>query len=133
MTPSTASSTATGDARRITLHLLDELFSGAGSQQTGFRLWDGTPWPDAGPRPATVVLQHPGALRTMLLSGNELGLAEAYPYDDFDLEGDIESVLDHDVSNGFTHGRLNVYQTLLVKPDENGGSGLPLTREDWYA
>jgi len=24
-------------------------------------------------------------------------------------------------------------QTLLVKPDENGGSGLPLTREDWYA
>jgi cyclopropane-fatty-acyl-phospholipid synthase len=34
---------------------------------------------------------------------------------------------------GFTHGRLNVYQTLLVKPDDNGASGLPLTRADWHA
>jgi len=32
---------------------------------------------------------------------------------------------------GFRQGRLNVYQTLLVKPDR-GASGLPLTREDWY-
>jgi hypothetical protein len=94
MTPSTASSTGTGNARRITLRLLDELFSGTGGQQAGFRLWDGTPWPDAGPRPATVVLQHPGALRAMLLPGHELGLAEAYLYDDFDVEGDIENVFD---------------------------------------
>jgi cyclopropane-fatty-acyl-phospholipid synthase len=28
-------------------------------------------------------------------------------------------------------GRLGVYHTLLAKPS-NGGSGLPLTREDWY-
>jgi cyclopropane-fatty-acyl-phospholipid synthase len=33
---------------------------------------------------------------------------------------------------GFANGRLNVYQTLLVKPDEQGRSGLPLMREDWY-
>lgn len=33
---------------------------------------------------------------------------------------------------GFQTGRLNLYQTLLVKPDE-GDSGLPLTRADWYA
>jgi len=26
---------------------------------------------------------------------------------------------------------LNLYQTLLLKPDE-GRSGLPLTRADWY-
>ena len=32
---------------------------------------------------------------------------------------------------GFSAGWLNVYQTLLVKPDE-GRSGLPLTRADWY-
>jgi cyclopropane-fatty-acyl-phospholipid synthase len=32
---------------------------------------------------------------------------------------------------GFETGRLNVYQALLVKPD-NGASGLPLTRSDWY-
>jgi cyclopropane-fatty-acyl-phospholipid synthase len=35
-------------------------------------------------------------------------------------------------AHGFSVGRLNVYQALLVKPDENGRSGLPLTRADWY-
>ena len=33
---------------------------------------------------------------------------------------------------GFESGRLNVYQTLLVKPGPGGESGLPLTREDLY-
>ena len=33
---------------------------------------------------------------------------------------------------GFETNRLNVYQALLVKPDQ-GRSGLPLTRADWYA
>jgi cyclopropane-fatty-acyl-phospholipid synthase len=32
---------------------------------------------------------------------------------------------------GFAAGLLNVFQTLLLKPDE-GRSGLPLTRADWY-
>lgn len=32
---------------------------------------------------------------------------------------------------GFRTGRINVYQTLLSKPD-NGVSGLPLQRADWY-
>jgi len=31
----------------------------------------------------------------------------------------------------FRTGRLNVYQTLLAKP-QHGDSGLPLTRENWY-
>ena len=34
-------------------------------------------------------------------------------------------------AHGFSVGWLNVYQTLLLKPDE-GRSGLPLTRADWY-
>ncbi len=33
---------------------------------------------------------------------------------------------------GMQTGRLNVYQALFAKPDR-GVSGLPLTREDWYA
>jgi cyclopropane-fatty-acyl-phospholipid synthase len=33
---------------------------------------------------------------------------------------------------GFDANRLNVHQTLLVKPDR-GRSGLPLVRADWYA
>lgn len=32
----------------------------------------------------------------------------------------------------FREGKINVYQTLLVKPDTAGRSGLPLTRADWY-
>jgi cyclopropane-fatty-acyl-phospholipid synthase len=32
---------------------------------------------------------------------------------------------------GFAAGLLNVYQTVLLKPDK-GRSGLPLTRKDWY-
>jgi cyclopropane-fatty-acyl-phospholipid synthase len=35
-------------------------------------------------------------------------------------------------AHGFTTGRLNVNQALLVKPAAGGASGLPLTREDWY-
>jgi cyclopropane-fatty-acyl-phospholipid synthase len=32
----------------------------------------------------------------------------------------------------FTVGRINVLQTLLVKPDGSGRSHLPLTRADWF-
>jgi cyclopropane-fatty-acyl-phospholipid synthase len=35
-------------------------------------------------------------------------------------------------AHGFRTGRLNIYQTLLSKP-QRGKSGLPLTRADWYA
>jgi len=41
-----------------------------------------------------VVLKHPGALRAMFLPGNEVGLAEAYLYDDFDVEGEMEAVFE---------------------------------------
>ena len=33
---------------------------------------------------------------------------------------------------GFVNGVYNLHQELLVKPD-NGKSGLPLMRSDWYA
>lgn len=33
---------------------------------------------------------------------------------------------------GFSAGRLNVYQSLLVKQDAKGRSHLPLSRADWY-
>ena len=35
-------------------------------------------------------------------------------------------------ADGFRAARLNLYQTLLVKPDR-GVSGLPMTRADWYS
>jgi cyclopropane-fatty-acyl-phospholipid synthase len=79
-------------AVRLTLDLLELLFTGDAAHQVGVRLWDGTCWPDEAPRPAVLVLKHPGALRAMLLPGTEVGLGEAYLYDDFDIEGSIESV-----------------------------------------
>ena len=80
------------DAARITLKLLDDLVGRQNGGQVGVRLWDGTRWPDDRPRDATLVLRHPGAMRAMFRTGTELALAEAYLYDDFDVEGDIESI-----------------------------------------
>jgi cyclopropane-fatty-acyl-phospholipid synthase len=58
------------------------------------RLWDGTTWGAEPGQPArfTLVLNHPGALRKMLLPPMELALGEAYIYGDFDVEGDMEGV-----------------------------------------
>jgi len=84
----------TDEAAHWTLHALDELFCDDRGCPVGVRLWDGTPWLDDALRPATLVLKHPGALRAMFLPGTELALAEAYLYDDLDIEGSIESVFD---------------------------------------
>jgi cyclopropane-fatty-acyl-phospholipid synthase len=77
-----------------TIQVLGEIFAGCSLKRVAVRLWNGTPWPDERHRAATLVLQHPGALRRMFLPGSEIGLAEAYMYDDFDLEGDIEAAFD---------------------------------------
>lgn len=76
----------------ITLGLLRDLFKGEILEKVGVRLWDATPWPDDKPRSTILVLNHPGALRSMLLPGTEVGLGEAYLYNDFDVEGNLESV-----------------------------------------
>ena len=80
------------DATRLTLRLLGELFAGDGASGVGVCLWNGVRWPDDAPREVTLVLKHPGALRAMFLPGHELGLAEAYLYDDFDIQGNVEAV-----------------------------------------
>ena len=88
-------------AAELTRSLLSTLFAPATGLRTpdtdggqagiAARLWDGSRWPDDRPSPrATLVLKHPGALRAMFLSGTELRLSEAYLYDDFDVEGDLE-------------------------------------------
>src|SRR5260370_36428608 len=78
------------------------------------RLWDGTVWrpePAAGePTRFTIVLQHPGALRKMFLPPNELTLGEAYIYNDFDIEGDIEAVFS--IADQFLEGRWGKVEQL---------------------
>lgn len=79
-------------AAGITRSILADIFRIDGASPVTVRLWDGTTWPDDAPRRATLVLRHPGALRAMFGSGTELGLSEAFLYDDFDIEGDVEGV-----------------------------------------
>jgi cyclopropane-fatty-acyl-phospholipid synthase len=92
-TPQTPSSHLDAAAGR-TLRLLDQLFAGRGGDRIGVRLWDGRAWPAGDPRPVTLLLRHPGALRAAFLPGTELALAEAYLYDDLDVVGDIEAVFE---------------------------------------
>jgi cyclopropane-fatty-acyl-phospholipid synthase len=74
-----------------TLRLLNGLLAHTTLVDVGFRLWDGTAWPDQEPRAATIVLKHPGAVREMFASGTEKGLAEAFIAGHFDVEGDLEA------------------------------------------
>ncbi len=57
------------------------------------RLWDGTELPASGKSNFSMVLNHPGALRRMFTPPIELSLGEAFIRNDFDIEGDIFSVL----------------------------------------
>jgi cyclopropane-fatty-acyl-phospholipid synthase len=73
---------------------LSALFKDYPAPNFQVRLWDGTVW-GAEKQPCfTLVLKHPGALRTMFSSPSELTLGEAYIHDDFDIEGDIEAAFD---------------------------------------
>jgi cyclopropane-fatty-acyl-phospholipid synthase len=78
---------------QLTLDILNQLFDRTALQTVGFRLWDGTSWPDEAPRPTTIVLNHPGALRRIFReTGSDLSIGEAYIYEDFNIEGDIYAV-----------------------------------------
>src|SRR5579871_888503 len=82
------------DAAQTTMSLLKEIFASYHPRAFAIRLWDGTVWePEPGyPARFTLILQHPGALRKMFLPVSELSLAEAYIYNDIDIEGDIEAI-----------------------------------------
>src|ERR1039458_4369134 len=89
----TSTISARYDYVQTTLSILREVFSSYHPRNFAVRLWDGTTW-DAEPGQQslfTMVLQHPGALRRMLMHVNDVALGEAYVYDDFDIEGDIEA------------------------------------------
>lgn len=77
--------------KEITLHILETLLGSISG--VAVRLWDGQIWGD--PRPeVTLDLQTPGALREMLLSGDEKGMVEAYLYNDVDIQGKVEAIFD---------------------------------------
>jgi hypothetical protein len=86
--------TATRSEIDTTTRVLNELFANRPLRHVSFRFWDGTTWPEAEPRAATIVLKHSAALREMFATGTEKALAEAFLRDDFDIEGDIEAAFE---------------------------------------
>jgi cyclopropane-fatty-acyl-phospholipid synthase len=80
-------------AVQASFDFLRDLFAGYGPRDFAVRAWDGSIWePDAGqPARFTVVLQHPGAVRKMFWPPSKYTLAEAYIYDDIDIEGDFHA------------------------------------------
>jgi cyclopropane-fatty-acyl-phospholipid synthase len=76
-----------------TVQILNEML-GKVSNIIGVRFWNGASWPDDQTRQVTLVLQHPAALTQMFSAGTEVGLAEAYLHNDFDIEGNIAALFE---------------------------------------
>src|SRR6266496_2726360 len=81
-------------ALQTSITFLQEIFGIYPQRDFVVRLWDGTVWgSESGRSPRfTLVLQHPGSLRTMFLFPGELSMSQAYIYDDCNIEGDIEGL-----------------------------------------
>ncbi len=80
---------------RISLSTLQFLLKDYHPRDFTIRMWDGTVWQQEAGQPSryTMVIRHPGALRKMFLPASERAMGEAYVYDDFDIEGNLESAL----------------------------------------
>ena len=73
---------------------LEALLADCPKRDFQVRFWDDTSWGVGGQPRFTLLLKHPGALRAMFSRPSELTLGEAYIYDDFDIEGDIEAIFE---------------------------------------
>lgn len=87
--------TETAGATGPSLAFLQRLIEAYRPRDFAVRFWDGTGIePDAGqPARFTLVLHHPGAVRQMFWPFNKASTGEAYIYDDFDIEGDMQAFL----------------------------------------
>jgi cyclopropane-fatty-acyl-phospholipid synthase len=96
-------------AARRTGRLLEIIFPRP--RRFGLRLWNGTELPSGPGAAFGLVLNHPGALRSMFKPPIELSLGEAFIWGDFDIEGDIFSafpLLDEIARGGLSAGNLAV-------------------------
>jgi cyclopropane-fatty-acyl-phospholipid synthase len=81
-------------AAALTLEILDKLAAGTRFQDFNIRLWNGEYWPDSSPKPATLVLTRPSALRELLMGCSEVAAGEAYLHGAVDIEGDIVKIFE---------------------------------------
>ena len=79
---------------RISADFLDALLAHYPRRDFQVRLSDGTVWGAEQQPRFTLVLKRPGTLRALFSSPSELTLGEAYIYDDFDIQGDIDAAFD---------------------------------------
>ena len=75
-------------------NFLEVLLKDYPNREFQVRLWDGATWGVVDRPRFTLVLRHPGALCAMFSHPSELTLGEAYVYDDFDIEGEIEAAFE---------------------------------------
>jgi cyclopropane-fatty-acyl-phospholipid synthase len=86
-----------GDVTRTALQRSHDIYRRlakfAGDPVPAMRAWEGTTWgPDNAA--ATIVLEHPGALRSLLVPPSDLTAGEAYVFGDINIEGSILETLD---------------------------------------
>jgi cyclopropane-fatty-acyl-phospholipid synthase len=111
---------------RISQTLLESIANHFEPRDFAVRFWDGSTWiPEPGQSARfTLILQHPGALRRMFWPPYGTPLAEAYIYDDFDIEGDMYSFfvfVKHLLARHWSVAeRLQLAKQLLSLPSVHG-------------
>jgi cyclopropane-fatty-acyl-phospholipid synthase len=82
------------DAAQTALRFLQELLDGYHPRDFAIELWDGSEWgPERGQfRRFTWKINDPQGLRTLMRARRELSLGEAYIYNEFDIDGDLQAV-----------------------------------------
>lgn len=78
---------------QVALSFFNELLAGYRPRDFAIQFWDGSTWGAEAGQPArfTLVLRHSGSVRKMFWPPSNTTLAEAYVYNDFDIQGDIHA------------------------------------------
>ena len=108
------------DATDISRQIYEILVRTGGQPAPSMRSWTGQLW-GSSVAPGTVVLNHPGSLRSMLLPPTDLSAGEAYVFDDVDFEGDLASILEFGARLGEARkpllGKLHLLRLLRRLPE----------------
>lgn len=126
---STLATSVHDHALDISAQLLDAITADYPRRDFAVRFWNGDTWGKAEDPRFTFLLKHPGALRRMLFGANELTLGEAFIFDDFDVEGDLEAAFefgDYLVAHELELTEKLRLAGLLLRLPHNGHHGEPL-------
>ncbi len=84
---------STDSTVQVCRSFLQDLLGGYRQRNFAVRFWDGSQWDAEAGQPTrfTLILNHPASLRRMFWPPRRITLGEAYIYNDFDLDGDMET------------------------------------------